>query len=92
MKCIIYHFVELLIEKIFYSVGQIAGNYNLGGQNVVSGGNNDAYIVKYDSSGTFQWSKTFGGGSTMDANDKAQDIVIDSNDFIIGLERLCLGG
>ena len=71
-----------------YSVGQIAGNYNLGGQNVVSGGNNDAYIVKYDSSGTFQWSKTFGGGSTMDANDKAQDIVIDSNDFIITAGRI----
>ena len=71
-----------------YSVGQIAGNYNLGGQNVVSGGNNDAYIVKYDSSGTFQWSKTFGGGSTMDAYDKAQDIVIDSNDFIITAGRI----
>ena len=71
-----------------YSVGQIAGNYNLGGQNVVSGGNNDAYIVKYDSSGTFQWSKTFGGGSPMDAYDKAQDIVIDSNDFIITAGRI----
>ena len=66
-----------------YSVGQIGGNYNLGGQAVVSGSNNDAYIVKYDSSGTFQWSKTFGGGSVMDAHDKVQDIVIDSNDFII---------
>ena len=66
-----------------YSVGQIGGNYNLGGQAVVSGSNNDAYIVKYDSSGTFQWSKTFGGGSGMDAHDKVQDIVIDSNDFII---------
>jgi len=66
-----------------YSVGQIGSNYNLGGQAVVSGSNNDAYIVKYDSSGTFQWSKTFGGGSGMDAHDKVQDIVIDSNDFII---------
>ena len=66
-----------------YSVGQIGGNYNLGGQAVVSGSNNDAYIVKHDSSGTFQWSKTFGGGSGMDTYDKVQDIVIDSNDFII---------
>lgn len=66
-----------------YSVGQIGGNYNLGGQAVVSGSNNDAYIVKHDSSGTFQWSKTFGGGSGMDSHDKVQDIVIDSNDFII---------
>jgi hypothetical protein len=66
-----------------YSVGQIGGNYNLGGQDVASGSNNDAYIVKHDSSGTFQWSKTFGGGSGMDTYDKVQDIVIDSNDFII---------
>ena len=66
-----------------YSVGQIGGNYNLGGQDVASGSNNDAYIVKHDSSGTFQWSKTFGGGSGMDSYDKVQDIVIDSNDFII---------
>ena len=59
-----------------YSVGQIGGNFNLGGQAVVSGSNNDAYIVKHDSSGTFQWSKTFGGGSGMDSHDKVQDIVI----------------
>jgi peptidoglycan hydrolase-like protein with peptidoglycan-binding domain len=71
-----------------YSVGQIGGNYNLGGQDVASGSNNDAYIVKHDSSGTFQWSKTFGGGSGMDAYDKAQDIVIDSNDFIITVGQI----
>ena len=71
-----------------YSVGQIGGNYNLGGQAVVSGSNNDAYIVKHDSSGTFQWSKTFGGGSGMDTYDKAQDIVIDSNDFIITVGQI----
>ena len=55
----------------------------LGGQSVVSGSNNDVYIVKHDSSGTFQWSKTFGGSVGGDGTDKAQDIVIDSNDFII---------
>ena len=71
-----------------YSVGQIGGNYNLGGQDVASGSNNDAYIVKHDSSGTFQWSKTFGGGSGMDTYDKAQDIVIDSNDFIITVGQI----
>ncbi len=68
-----------------YSVGQIGGNYNLGGQAISSASNNDAYIVKHDSSGTFQWSKTFGGGAGAGINtyDKVQDIVIDSNDFII---------
>ena len=66
-----------------YSGGQIGGSYNLGGQSVVSGSNNDVYIVKHDSSGTFQWSKTFGGAAGGDGTDKAQDIVIDSNDFII---------
>jgi len=66
-----------------YSGGQIGGSYNLGGQSVVSGSNNDVYIVKHDSSGTFQWSKTFGGSVGGDGTDKAQDIVIDSNDFII---------
>ncbi len=66
-----------------YSGGQIGGSYNLGGQSVVSGSNNDVYIVKHDSSGTFQWSKTFGGAAGGDSTDKAQDIVIDSNDFII---------
>ena len=66
-----------------YSGGQIGGSYNLGGQSVVSGNNNDVYIVKHDSSGTFQWSKTFGGSAVGDGTDKAQDIVIDSNNFII---------
>ena len=71
-----------------YSVGQISGTYNLGGMTQVSGGNKDAFIVKHDSSGTFQWSKTLGGGSAMDAYDKAQDIVIDSNGFIITVGQI----
>ena len=71
-----------------YSVGQISGTYNLGGINQVSGGNKDAFIVKHDASGTFQWSKTLGGGSAMDSYDKAQDIVIDSNGFIITVGQI----
>lgn len=71
-----------------YSVGQISGTYNLGGINQVSGGNKDAFIVKHDASGTFQWSKTLGGGSAMDGYDKAQDIVIDSNGFIITVGQI----
>ena len=71
-----------------YSVGQISGTYNLGGINQVSGGNKDAFIVKHDASGTFQWSKTLGGGSSMDSYDKAQDIVIDSNGFIITVGQI----
>ena len=71
-----------------YSVGQISGTYNLGGINQVSGGNKDAFIVKHDASGNFQWSKTLGGGSAMDGYDKAQDIVIDSNGFIITVGQI----
>ena len=71
-----------------YSVGQISGTYNLGGMTQVSGGNKDAFIVKHDASGTFQWSKTLGGGSSMDSYDKAQDIVIDSNGFIITVGQI----
>lgn len=67
-----------------YSVGQIGNTYNLGGASVIGGDQNDAYIVKYDSSGSFQWSKTFGSGS-LNNIDKAQDIVIDSNDFVIAV-------
>jgi hypothetical protein len=64
-----------------YSVGEIAGTFDLGGGTQALGSNEEAYIVKHDSSGTFQWSKTFGGVGGYD--NRVQDIVIDSNDFLI---------
>ena len=64
-----------------YTVGEIAGTFDLGGGTQALGSNEEAYIVKHDSSGTFQWSKTFGGVGGYD--NRVQDIVIDSNDFII---------
>ncbi len=64
-----------------YSVGEIGGTFDLGGGTQALGSNEEAYIVKHDSSGTFQWSKTFGGVGGYD--NRAQDIVIDSNDFLI---------
>ena len=64
-----------------YTVGEIAGTFDLGGGTQALGSNEEAYIVKHDSSGTFQWSKTFGGVGGYD--NRLQDIVIDSNDFII---------
>ena len=67
-----------------YSVGQIGSTIDLGGGSQIFGGQNDAYIVKHDSSGSFQWSKTFGSGSQNNI-DKAQDIVIDSNGFVIAV-------
>ena len=67
-----------------YSVGQIGSTIDLGGGSQIFGTQNDAYIVKYDSSGSFQWSKTFGSGSQNNI-DKAQDIVIDSNGFVIAV-------
>ena len=66
-----------------YSVGEIAGTFDLGGGTQALGSNEEAYIVKHDSSGTFQWSKTFGGVGGYD--NRVQDIVIDSNDFIIAV-------
>ena len=67
-----------------YSVGQIGSTIDLGGGSQGFGGQNDAYIVKHDSSGSFQWSKTFGSGSQNNI-DKALDIVIDSNGFVIAV-------
>ena len=67
-----------------YSVGQIGSTIDLGGGSQSFGGQNDAYIVKHDSSGSFQWSKTFGSGSQNNI-DKALDIVIDSNGFVIAV-------
>jgi peptidoglycan hydrolase-like protein with peptidoglycan-binding domain len=64
-----------------YSVGEIAGTFDLGGGTQALGSNEEAYIVKHDSSGTFQWSKTVGGVGGFD--NRVQDIVIDSNDFVI---------
>ncbi len=64
-----------------YSVGEIAGTFDLGGGTQALGSNEKAYIVKHDSSGTFQWSKTVGGVGGFD--NRVQDIVIDSNDFVI---------
>ena len=66
-----------------YTVGEIAGTFDLGGGTQALGSNEEAYIVKHDSSGTFQWSKTFGGVGGYD--NRVQDIVIDSNDFIIAV-------
>ena len=65
-----------------YSVGQVGGRANFGGVLYIFGTPTRAYIVKHDSSGTFQWFKYFGTGG-YDANDMAQDIVIDSNGFVI---------
>ena len=64
-----------------YSVGEIAGTFDLGGGTQALGSNEEAYIVKHDSSGTFQWSKTVGGVGGFD--NRVQDIVINSNDFVI---------
>jgi hypothetical protein len=67
-----------------YSVGQIGGSVDFGGGTINFGSQDDAYIVKYDSSGSFQWSKTFGSASANNI-DKTQDIVIDSNGFVIAV-------
>jgi len=43
-----------------YITGNMKGSINFGGETLTSVGNEDAFIVKFDDSGTHQWSKHFG--------------------------------
>jgi hypothetical protein len=43
--------------------GQFNNTVNFGGSNLVSAGFADAFLAKYNSSGTHQWSQRFGDGS-----------------------------
>ena len=62
--------------------GDLDGNTNLGGKCEVGGGKiqlcNDIFLVKYNSSGTKQWTKLLGTSK----NDFATSITTDSSDNI----------
>jgi endonuclease V-like protein UPF0215 family len=65
-----------------YITGYFQGTVNFGGGDVTSAGGNDIFVLKLNSSGTFQWVSTFGGTS----NDNGYGITIDSsgNSYITG--------
>ncbi len=61
-----------------YVVGYYRSVVDFGGGNVTSNGNWDAFLLKLNNSGTFQWVKSF--GDTL--NDLGRDVVVDSNDNV----------
>ena len=65
-----------------YITGYFEGTVDFGGGNVTSAGAADIFILKLNSSGTFQWVNTYGGTST----DVGQGIAVDSsgNSYITG--------
>ena len=65
-----------------YVVGYYQNTVDFGGGNVTSNGSFDAFILKLNSSGTFQWVKSYGGST---GNDLGRDVVVDSNDNVIML-------
>jgi peptidoglycan hydrolase-like protein with peptidoglycan-binding domain len=65
-----------------YTTGYFEGTVDFGAGNVTSAGAADIFILKLNSSGTFQWVNIFGGTST----DVGQGIAVDSsgNSYITG--------
>ena len=65
-----------------YITGYFQGTVDFGGGDVTSAGNPDIFVLKLNSSGTFQWANTY--GSTSD--DRGWDIAVDSssNSYITG--------
>ena len=65
-----------------YITGSFQGTVDFGGGDVTSAGNTDFFVLKLNSSGTFQWANTYGGTST----DRGYGIAVDSsgNSYITG--------
>jgi len=53
--------------------GYFDGTTNLGGANLVSAGNKDIFLAKYDANGLHQWSQSFGGTDYDQGNGVAVD-------------------
>ena len=68
-----------------YITGSFLETVDFGGGNVTSAGSDDIFVLKLNSSGTFQWVSTFGGTSI----DGGEDITVDSsgNSYITGWFR-----
>ena len=69
-----------------YVVGYYQGTVDFGGGNVTSNQSFDVFLLKLNSSGTFQWVKSYGGSS---GNDLGRDVAIDSSDnvYMLGAFR-----
>jgi len=68
-----------------YITGYFNGTVDFGGGDITSAGSSDIFVLKLDSSGTFQWVKTFGSASS----DYGRAIAVDSsgNSYITGRIR-----
>jgi hypothetical protein len=62
-------------------VGYFAGTLDFGGQKLVSLGNGDVFVSKFDASGKFIWAKRFGDA----ADQRTTNVVFDANNDIIVL-------
>jgi FlgD Ig-like domain len=59
--------------------GYFAGTVNFGGGNLVSAGNIDIFVAKYNASGVHQWSRRFGGAS----NDLSRAVAVDGSGNVV---------
>ena len=68
-----------------YVVGYYQNTVDFGGGNVTSNQSFDVFLLKLNSSGTFQWVKSYGGSS---GNDLGRDVAIDSSDNVYMLSLI----
>ncbi|MDB4346063.1 SBBP repeat-containing protein [bacterium] len=65
-----------------YVIGQYSGSVTIGSTTLPDTGSSDAFVAKYDTSGTVQWATSIGGGGS----DYGHGIATDSNGnvYVIG--------
>ena len=59
--------------------GEFANTVNFGGANLVSAGQNDVFVARYDGAGVHQWSQRFGGT----AGDVALSVTADASSGVL---------
>ncbi len=59
--------------------GSFSGTVNFGGANLMSAGDPDVFLAKYNSSGVHQWSQRFGGT----AGDQASSVTVDVSGNVV---------
>lgn len=64
-------------------LGQFQGTMSLGGADLVSVGSTDVFLAKFETNGTFRWSKSFGDESAQ----KGKSMAVDADgNIVIGVE------